>query len=158
MLGSEIGYLTSAFAPSHGATVLDHVALGLLAAGMPLERARSRAHDALARVDATACADLDPRLLDAAEVARVGLARTLVAQPRLLLLDDPINGVDLLQRDPILALIRSIADEGVAVLLAVSDAVTIADRVLSIDEGRLRGDVAPEPAQVVHLRAADSPG
>lgn len=158
VLGSEIGYVTPTFAASHGATVVDHVALGLLATGLPLERARARAHDALGRVDAAGCADLDPRVLDAGELARVGLARALAARPRLLLLDDPTNGVDVLQRDPFLALVRSIADEGVAVLMAVSDAVTIADRVLSIDDGRLHGELAPEPAQVVQLRAADPRG
>jgi ABC-type multidrug transport system ATPase subunit len=154
VLGNEIGYTNVQFMPSHGGTVVDHVAVGLLASGIPLDRARGHAYQALARVGAGDCADLDPRLLDPAETARVGLARAIVTKPRLLLVDDPTNGVDLLQRDPILALIRSFADDGVAVVLTVGDIVTIADRMLSIDEGELRGDVAPEPALVVPLRAA----
>ena len=153
LLGSQIGYSSLHFMPSQGASVVDHVAVGLLAGGLPLDRARARAYKELARVDAAACADLDPRLLDPAEIARVGLARALVSEPRLLLVDDPTNGVDVLQRDPILDLIRSIADDGAAILMTVGDVVTIADRMLSIDDGELRGDVVPEQAQIVPLRA-----
>lgn len=154
MLGSRIGYANAHFMSAQGGTVVDHVAVGLLASGIPIERARARAYKALERVDASSCAELNPRLLDPAETARVAVARALVTNPRLLLVDDPINGVDLLQRDSILELIRSVADEGVAVLMTVGDVVTMADRMLSIDEGELRGDVAPEQARVVPLRPA----
>lgn len=155
-LGTQIGYANATFMPSQGGRVVDHVGVGLLAAGTPLAGARARAYRALARVDATECAELHPRLLDPAESARVGLARALVTGPRLLLADDPTNGVDLLHRDPILALIRSIADEGVAVLMTVGDAVDVANRVLTIAGGRIRGDAAREQAQVVPLRLARS--
>jgi putative ABC transport system ATP-binding protein len=154
VLGSQVGYANGQFMQSQGGTVVDQVAVGLLAGGVPLDRARARAYEILARVEAEDCADLDPRLLDPAETARAGLARALVTNPRLLLVDDPTNGVDLLQRDPILALIRRVADDGVAVLMTVGDVVTIADRMLSIDDGELRGDVAPEHARVVSLHAA----
>jgi len=154
VLGSQVGYSNVQFMQSQGGTVVDQVAVGLLANGFPLDRARGRAYKVLARVDAGDCADLDPWLLDPAETARVGLARALVTNPRLLLVDDPTNGVDLMQRDPILSLIREVADEGVAVLMTVGDVVTIADRMLSIDDGELRGDTAPEHASVVPLHAA----
>lgn len=154
VLGSQVGYVNVQFMQSQGGTVVDQVAVGLLANGIPLDRARAHAYKILARVDAGDCADLDPRLLDPAETARVGLARALVTNPRLLLVDDPTNGVDLMQRDPILSLIRAVADEGVAVLMTVGDVVTIADRMLSIDDGELRGDTAPEHASVVPLHAA----
>lgn len=154
VLGTQIGYSNIQFMPSQGGTVADHVAVGLLAGGMPLDHARARAYKVLERVGAGECADLDPRLLDPAEMARVGLARAMATEPRMLLVDDPTNGIDLLQRDPILDLIRSLADDGIAVLMTVGDVVTIADRMLSIDEGELRGDVAPGHARVVPLHAA----
>jgi ABC-type ATPase involved in cell division len=154
LLGSEIGYANGHFMPTQGRTVVDQVAVGLLAHNAPIERARTRAYGALERVDAKGCAELDPRLLDPGEVTRVGIARAIVAAPRLLLIDDPINGVDLLQRDPLLDLIRSLADEGTAVLMTSGDVVTIADRMLSIDSGELRGEVVPEQAAVVPLRPA----
>lgn len=151
-LGTAIGYANLNFIAAQGSSVLEQIAVGLLATGMPLNAARSQAFDALDRVDARDCASLDARALDPAEQMRVALARALVAQPRLLLIDEPTNGVDLLQRDPILALIRSIADEGIAVLLTVGEVVNIADRALSIDEGELRGAAVVDDASVVPLR------
>lgn len=154
ILGVEIGYANAQFMPTQGRTVVDHVAVGLLAHGVPVERARSRAYEALSRVDAASCADVEPRLLDSAEMMRASIARVMTLEPELLLLDEPINGVDLLQRDQILGLIRSLADDGTAVLMTTGDVVTIADRMLAIDGGELRGDVTPEVADVVPLRLA----
>lgn len=154
VLGSQVGYVNTNFIATQGGSVVDHVAIGLMASGLSLDQARSRAFRALDRVGVANCADLDPSTLDPAEQVRVGLARALVFTPRLLLVDDPANGVGVLQRESILALVRSIADEGIAVLMTVGEVVTIADRVLTIDDGELRGDVAPEGARVLQLRPA----
>ena len=53
-----------------------------------------------------------PDELDSAEAVRVAIARALAHQPKLLVIDEPMMGVDLLARDGILALLRSLADEG----------------------------------------------
>jgi ABC-type multidrug transport system ATPase subunit len=155
LLGHGIG-----FARSHvvGAAsrepVLEHVALSAAVHGVPFHEATAQAATALRRVDAADCADLHPRDLDAAEAVRVTLARALVAKPRLLLVDEPTKGVNLSQRDPILRLLRSIADDGIAVLATVSEAAELAgaDRALRIGDGELRGRVVPTEAQVVPLR------
>lgn len=152
LLGREIAYANRHFMAGQGGAVVDHVAVGLLAQAVPRNRARARAFGALERVGAADLADLEPRLLDPAEAVRVGLARALITRPRLLLIDDPTNGVDLLQRDPLLHLIRSIPDDGAAVLMTIGEAVTVADRVLTIDRGELRGDTVPTQGQVVPLR------
>jgi ABC-type Mn2+/Zn2+ transport system ATPase subunit len=152
-LGSEIAYFSTHFPAAHGGTVSDHVAVPLIARCGHRQRARARAEAMLRRVEALECARREPRELDPSELVRVGLARALMTEPRLLLLDEPINGVDLMQREPILALIRSLGDEGVAVLMTVGDVVTEADRVLTISDGELRGDVVPADAPVVPLRA-----
>jgi ABC-type multidrug transport system ATPase subunit len=155
-LGTAIGYSNLNFIAAQGGSVLEQIAVGLLATGTSLSDARAQAFDALDRVGARDCASLDARALDPAEQVRVALGRALVSQPRLLLVDEPTNGVDLLQRDPILALIRSIADEGIAVLLTVGEVVNIADRALSMDEGELRGAAVIDDASVVPLRPAQA--
>ena len=75
------------------------------------------------------------------EKIRVALARALASHPRLLVVDEPTLGVDLVARDSILRLIRSIADEGIAVLTSTGEAPCLAgtDRALTISDGRLRG-------------------
>jgi ABC-type multidrug transport system ATPase subunit len=151
-LGTEIGYCNPGFNPAQGGSVADHVAVALLARGVGRLPARARADAALARTGVTVCANLDPRELHPEELVRAGIARALVTEPRLLLLDEPTNGVDALERDAILELVRSIADDGAAVLMTVGEPVAGADRVLAIDGGELRGQVVPEPAPVVPLR------
>jgi len=155
-LGTRVGYTNLNFMATQGSSVVDHVAVGLLAQGSALDRARARAFEVLERVDATDCAGLDVRVLDPAEQVRVALARALISRPRLLLIDEPTNGVDILHRDSLLALIRSIADAGTAVLMTVGEVVNIADRVLSIDDGELRGEVVPVGAEVLPLRLAQT--
>jgi ABC-type multidrug transport system ATPase subunit len=156
LLGTKIGYTNLNFMATQGSSVVDHVAVSLLAQGSALDRARSLAFETLKRVGAAGYADLDVRVLDPAEQVRVAIARALISEPRLVLIDEPTNGVDILQRDPLLALIRSIADTGTAVLLTVGEVVNVADRALSIDEGELRGEVVPEGADVLPLRMAQA--
>ncbi len=151
-LGVEIGYCSPSFDPAHGGTVAEHVAVGLLAHGIGRLRARACADAVLARVSAGAYANLDPRELHADELVRAGIARALVTEPRLLLIDEPTNGVDVLERDGILDLLGALADEGIAVLMTVGEPVAGADRVLALDDGRLRGHALPEQAPVVPLR------
>jgi len=151
-LGVEIGVCSPLFDPAHGGSVADHVAVALLARGVGRTRAGQRAEEALARAGARACAALDPRELHLDERTRAGIARALVTGPRLLLLDEPTNGVDVLERDGILQLLRSLADDGMAVLMTVGEPVAGADRTLLLDGGRLCADAEPEPAGVVALR------
>ena len=86
----------------------------------------------------------------------MAIASALVTSPALLVIDEPTNGVDLLERDPLLTLLRSIANEGTAVLMSTGEAQGLSgvDRALSIDNGELRGDVKPRDAQVLPLRRA----
>jgi ABC-type multidrug transport system ATPase subunit len=155
-LGVEIGYCNPSFDPGHGGSVAEHVAVALLARGAGRGRARAQADAALARTGASGCANLEPRELHTDELVRAGIARALVTTPRLLLLDEPTNGVDVLERDAIVQLLRSLADEGVAVLMTVGEALAGADRVLALDGGRLRGEPAVEQAPVVPLRPRDA--
>lgn len=158
VLGRGIGYCRAPM-PKDGGLALEYVAAGLLAQKVSPRQARHRAEDMLCRVGAERCGRLECYELDGAECVRVAIAAALIVGPKLLVLDEPTNGVDLLERDPILALLRSIANEGVAVLISAGDAQGLAgvDRALSIDSGELRGDTRPTDARVVPLRAMPAP-
>jgi ABC-type sugar transport system ATPase subunit len=69
-------------------------------------------------------------------------------------IDEPTKGVDLLERDNILGLLRSLADENIAVLMSSAEATALAgaDRALSLSAGKLRGSASPELADVLPLR------
>lgn len=71
---------------------------------------------------------------------RLGLAQALIAQPDLVLLDEPTSAMDPLGRREIRALIGSLAADGVAVLLnshLLSEVELVCDRVVVIDRGRV---------------------
>lgn len=154
-LRRRVAYCHTSFAPAHAELVVEHVAVPLLAVGTRIDRACTRAQAMLDRVGAGACAELRPHELAQGELVRVVLARALLQQPQLLLIDEPSSGVDLLERDDLLTTLRVIAkDEGVAVLLTASEEAGLsgADRSLELSEGRLVGDALPRSAEVVEFR------
>jgi ABC-type multidrug transport system ATPase subunit len=156
VLGGGIGYCRSVLRSTEGQSVFDQVLVSLLACGVRQSTARARAREALARSGVEQHGVCGLRELDSAELVRVALARTLALEPRVLIVDEPTKGVDLLERDGILLLLRSLADEGIAVLASASDATQLAgaDRALAISDGELRGSLSAELATVVPLRPA----
>ncbi len=154
VLGGGIGYCRKTFRSSEARTVQDETMVGLLARGVPPAVARSRARAALERTGAERCGGLRLSELDSAESVRVAVARTLALKPRMLMIDEPVNGVDLMERDSILSLLRSLADEGMAVFASTGESTSLsgADRALSLGEGELRSGPMPELAPVLALR------
>jgi ABC-type multidrug transport system ATPase subunit len=153
-LGSGIGYCRRTFRGAEGRTVLDELMVAQLARGVFPSAARSRARIALERCGAEQCASRRLHELDSAETMRVIVARALVLRPSVLVIDEPTKGVDLIERDGILALLRSLAREGIAALISAGEATELsgADRALSLTDGELRGSLRPELAPVVSLR------
>ncbi|MGX5654487.1 sugar ABC transporter ATP-binding protein [Geodermatophilus nigrescens] len=86
------------------------------------------------------------RTLSGGNQQKVVLARWLLRDCRVLLLDEPTRGVDVGARSEIYALVRDLADRGVAVVVVSSEipeVLGLADRVLVVAEGRV---MAEEPA------------
>jgi ABC-type multidrug transport system ATPase subunit len=153
VLGAGIGFCQQKLPPDGSQRVLELVMVSLLARGLSGSQARRVAREALERTDIDACAEMRVSSLETAEALRVALARVLALDPRLLVVDDPIRGVDLLERDGILLLLRSLADNGMAVLVSTGESTGLsgADRTLTLSEGVLRGPPAQELAPVVAL-------
>lgn len=155
-LGHGIGYVKTALRPSEERAVLEQVAAVPLAHGARVAQARERARHALLRTGAEDCAAMRVDELSAGEALRVGLARALCLSPSVLVVDEPTATVRLSERDEILALLRRLASEGVAILASASepDELAGAHRALTLSDGQLRGQSAPELAPVVALRAS----
>jgi ABC-type sugar transport system ATPase subunit len=154
LLGGGVGFCERTFRCAEGQGVLDQVTLGLLARGVSPRAAHARAQWALERAGAEQYAAQRIGTLEVGESVRVAIARTLALEPALLAIDEPTRGVDLLERDEILALLRSLADDGIAVLASTAEATGLAgaDRALVLGEGELRGAPPAELATVLPLR------
>jgi ABC-type sugar transport system ATPase subunit len=153
MLGGGIGYCHKTFGSSEGQHVLDHLIVSQVARGVSRADADTGARTALKRAGAEECAALRPRELDCGEGTRVAIARALTFEPKLLLLDEPTLGVDLLARDGILLLLQSLAEEGVAILTSTGESTGLSGaRALMLSEGELSGAGTHDLAAVVPLR------
>lgn len=113
--------------------------------GLPRQLAtRERAVRALSEVSLDHRADAWPATLSGGEAQRAALARALVREPELLLLDEPFAALDALTRLRMQRLIRELcAAHGPATLLVthdVEEAILLADRVLVLREGRIAFD------------------
>lgn len=153
-IAGGVAYCQPTYRGLEGQAVLDELVASQLALGVRPAGARTRAWEALERAGARKCEARHPYELDRAEAVRVGIARALLQQPSLLLVDEPTTRVDPLERDSILELLRSLSDENIAVLMTIDRATGMfaSDRALSLGEGELRGDISPNLAPVVKLR------
>lgn len=85
---------------------------------------------------------------------KVVIARWLLDQPRLLILDEPSRGVDVGARAELYEVIRKLTDRGTAVLVVSSDndeLVTLCDRVVVMVEGRVSGTLTGESITTDHI-------
>ncbi|MEU4247211.1 ABC transporter ATP-binding protein [Amycolatopsis sp. NPDC026612] len=127
-----------------------NVVLGLRQGGVAKSRNRVLAEKALAEVQLAAHAEDWPLTLSGGEAQRVSLARALVREPGLLLLDEPFGALDALTR---ISMHRLVLDlwrrHRPGVLLVthdVDEALRLADRVLVLDGGRIVAGHRPRDA------------
>ncbi|WP_344082343.1 ABC transporter ATP-binding protein [Luedemannella helvata] len=93
----------------------------------------------LARVHLAEHADQPVHVLSRGQKQRLGLARALVHEPRVLLLDEPAAGLDPRSRSELRDLLRELAASGVAILVSshiLAELEELADRVVFVAEGR----------------------
>lgn len=127
-------------------TVLDDVTFGLQNYGVPGDEARARAREALATVDASHLEDRIPHYLSGGEKRLVGIAGVLVLEPSVVVLDEPLAGLDPERSRLVADRIQQIHAEGISVVLSTHDlefAAEVADRVCVMADGNVVGSGTP---------------
>ena len=106
--------------------------------GMSAADRRARATKLLARVGLAGAADVALRRFSKGMLQRVGLAQALMNDPELVILDEPMSGLDPIGRHLVRRLILELKDEGKTVFFSthiLSDAETLCDRVALLRDG-----------------------
>jgi energy-coupling factor transport system ATP-binding protein len=107
----------------------------------------------LERLGLARYAETYPRDLSQGERQRVALAAILVAEPSVLLLDEPTLGLDYLQKTALVHLLRELRDEGRAILMATHDVELVAgcaDRTVVLAEGSVVDEGRPGEVMLRH--------
>ncbi|MFG2638577.1 ABC transporter ATP-binding protein [Streptomyces sp. NPDC048362] len=145
--------------------VVENTALPLVLTGVPDDRAREAALDALALVDAADLADRLPEEISGGQAQRVACARVLAQAPRVILADEPTGRLDHATGGRVLDALLTAADETGAALVVTTHDPAIAARLTvrrAMRDGRL---TSTDPVDADHLDAdgadadtAHSPG
>lgn len=129
-------------------SAIDNVAFPLRARGGARSEARERAADLLGRLGVAVRAEARPRDLSGGEAQRVALARALIAEPALLLLDEPLSALDVGARVRIRELVRTELARFPGVRIIVThdpvEASTLCDRLVLVEGGRVTQIGSPE--------------
>ena len=118
-------------------TAAENVLVPLLAAGVQPEASQQRAAEALDQVGLATAGDQLIEELSGGQQQRVAVARGLAQRGRVVLADEPTSELDAANRARVVALLRTEADRGAAVVLATHDpdAAAECDAELHLDAG-----------------------
>ena len=156
-----VGYSTQFDSFPKGLTGYQFLYLYLKLFGYDRRRADDLAWSAIERAKLTEAAHRKVAAYSKGMRQRIRLAQSLAHNPRVLILDEPLNGLDPLARAEMIAMFRSLASEGCHVILSshilhevdiISDQVILLSNGYVVAEGQIqdvRNEIRDEPAQIL---------
>ena len=144
----NIGYIFQTHNLVPVLTAYENVELPLLLLSMSRRERQRRISVALEAVDLVDRAEHYPRQLSGGQEQRVGIARAVVAHPKLVVADEPTGDLDPTTSSQILQLLLRLNQELNITLLMVThdrDAAAVASRQIQLAEGQLREQQEPHP-------------
>jgi len=143
--GPQLGYMFQAPTLLEWQQVIDNVLLPVSLQRRPLAVDVARAKELLSMLGLSEHTQRYPRQLSGGQQSRVALARALILEPALLLLDEPFAALDAITRgelqDDLMRMCRSRKTTVLFVTHDISEAVYLGDRVGVMQEGRLLADI-----------------
>lgn len=143
----NVGLVFQGYALFNNMTVRQNVTFGPKMHGVDKQERRERANELLEMLDIGELADRAPKTLSGGQQQRVGLARALAIEPRILLLDEPMTGLDAkLKRTLRQELGELLDDLGVTTLYVTHDqeqAMAMCDRIAVMNDGHIEQVSSP---------------
>ena len=147
----DVAMVFQSFALFPWLDVLDNVEIGPRANGVPLDETRQRAPKAIDTIGLDGFESAYPKELSGGMRQRVGFARALVMQPKILLMDEPFSALDVLTAETLRTDLLDLWQEGrmpiksiLMVTHNIEEAVLMSDRilVLSSNPGRIASEIS----------------
>jgi iron(III) transport system ATP-binding protein len=143
----DVGLVFQSYALWPHLSVFENVAFGLRERRVPRAEAGRRVQEALGMVNLEGMGDRRPSQLSGGQQQRVALARTLVIQPRVLLLDEPLSNLDAKLRAQMrIELLKLQRDLGLTTVYVTHDqeeALALSTRIAVVSAGRLIQEGTP---------------
>jgi putative ABC transport system ATP-binding protein len=138
----RIGFIFQRFFLLDAATALDNVCDGLLYMGTPFEERRERAAAALRQVGLGDRITASPSTLSGGERQRVAIARALVAEPAIILADEPTGNLDSHTSQEIIELLAELNEAGSTIIVVTHDleVASAMPRQVSVRDGEIERD------------------
>jgi sulfate transport system ATP-binding protein len=143
----NVGFVFQHYAAFRHMSVADNVGFGLTIRKRPKAEVRARTQEMLELVHLAQFADRLPAQLSGGQRQRMALARALAAEPKVLLLDEPAAGQNAEETVRFAGLLRSLADEGTAVVLVEHDVglvMDVCDQIYVLDLGQVICSGSPD--------------
>ncbi|HEY4188187.1 MAG TPA: ABC transporter ATP-binding protein [Polyangia bacterium] len=142
-----LGFVFQSFNLLSRTSALENVELPLVYAGIKGRERHRRATKALGRVGLGQRMGHYPNQMSGGQQQRVAIARALVAEPRLILADEPTGNLDSQTSVEIMALFQELGAAGITVLLVTHepDIAAYASRVVVMRDGRVKTDTRQTP-------------
>jgi ABC-2 type transport system ATP-binding protein len=157
----KLGYCSQFDSFPRGATAREFIEFYLNVHGYSRQQTRELAHAALERVSMLEAADRKVSGFSKGMRQRVRLAQSIAHGPEVLILDEPLNGLDPMARAEIIRLFRALADEGLYLIISshilhevdmMSDSVVLLSNGYVVAEGEVRGvrdEIDEHPIQIL---------
>lgn len=142
----KLGFIFQKFCLIPTMTALENVMLPLYYAGESLITRREKALRALDTVGLIARVNHRPHELSGGQQQRVAVARAIIAQPKVILADEPTGNLDSESGKTVMKLLKSLNSEGRTVVLITHDMSVAAQagRIIEISDGRIKPSVVPD--------------